>query len=108
MDSSKGYTVPNVVTSCWDCNGAKMALTVPDFAAKVNTILAHQERPSTWTRPVPKLVTLPDLEARARTNPKKAVMTAAPRPFGSTVVQRSQMRPLPRNCEMNQALQHNI
>ena len=78
LDSSKGYTKPNAVTCCWDCNGAKMALTVPDFAAKVQLILDHQQRPSPWARPLPRLVTLPDLEARARANAKKAVtMTAA-------------------------------
>ena len=45
VDSSKGYAPANAVTCCWGCNGAKMARTVPEFAAKERLILDHQQRP---------------------------------------------------------------
>ena len=41
VDSSKGYTLGNVVTCCWDCNTAKLDMTVPEFVAFIRRIANH-------------------------------------------------------------------
>lgn len=41
IDSSKGYTIDNVVTCCWDCNRAKNTMSVDDFKSWVSRIYHH-------------------------------------------------------------------
>lgn len=38
VDSSKGYTIDNVVTCCWNCNKAKSSLSQMDFLNLVENI----------------------------------------------------------------------
>lgn len=44
VDSSKGYTLDNVVTCCFDCNGLKSNRNTSQWLAKMRRIIEHQDR----------------------------------------------------------------
>ena len=43
LDNSLGYTLDNVVASCWDCNRAKQDLTVGDFLIWVLRVTPEED-----------------------------------------------------------------
>jgi hypothetical protein len=42
IDSKKSYNINNIVSCCWICNRAKMALSYDDFMGWINNLIKYQ------------------------------------------------------------------